>query len=724
MRRRGLSLAQGEREGNRSEAPAERASSAHQAPFKRRTGRRADARLSSLVIDRTDDARRDGRAACAFSPSTGSTMPSIRTFATVAALTAAVALAPSSLASVGDFRVLPYLQNPTTDGMLFTWFTIDDVPGEITISGPGLAKPIVLASTPVLDPVLDYQAPAELSAGGAFPFATTAIFSAPGVPARNWRHLVEVSGLTADTEYSYTVTQGGTSYSNTFRTAPTADTTRSLRMIAISDSETLVLGRTRFREWSKTTPQAPGSSGRPAGTGPGRTDYLVTETLGYRENIKQIESRNADLLIMPGDLIEGTANEQQRRWDEFWRHNAGEYDDLLSSLPIYAAIGNNCIFNGTGAPGTNENVQYARQQWSSYWEWPGNGDPLAQDLYYRADYGPVTIITLCSVGAMGANDNVAPPVGQDINPNFPQNLDTNRAWLNAYPFGDIPDFNIGTAQWNWAVEQLADARAQGQIIIVQWHHTPFSRGIHGTSVTSNQSGDAMRIYAPLMEEYRVAAVLCGHSEVSEQSYFDLDNDGYGVHLWDVGAAGDGLRGVEDAVGATNANITSWRNNPLNPLGQAWVPNPYNQWSADQSEAETWVGNKLLGGGKHYGFLEFDITPLAGGEFEIAFQYWHNFPVTAGDAAFTVTGFELRPYNNRVVLRGPANDLQPIALDPDCAAIDLNQDSVIDGTDLSILLGSWGSCTNSCAFGDINGDGTVDAADLAFLIGAWGSVCGG
>ena len=641
----------------------------------------------------------------------------LRTLALISTSLAALVAATASAQSTADFRVLPYQLNPALDGMQFTWFTINDVPGEISISGEGI-EGFTLNSTPVLVPVLDYQIAAELNAGGNFPFATTAIFSAPGVPARNYRHRVTASGLQPDTEYTYTVTQGASSYTNTFRTAPTTDSSRNLRFIAISDSETLVLGRTRFREWSRSTPQVSGSTGRPAGTGRGKDAYFLTETVGYQENIKNIEARNADMLIFAGDLIEGTSNECQRRWDEFWRHNAGEYDDLFSGMPFVAAIGNNCIYNGGGNGTANPLVQYARNQWSAYFDFPSNNDPLAEDLYFRTDYGPITVITLCSVGAIGAkNDNIAPPQGQDISVNFPFNRDTNRAWLLNYPFGDLPDFNVGTAQWNWAVQELAAARAAGQIIFVQWHHTPYSRGVHGSSVTSTQSGEAMRIYAPLMEQYRVAGVLCGHSEVAEMSYFDLDNDGYGVHLWDVGAAGDGLRGVEDAPGSTAAAITNWRNNPLNPLGAAWTANPYHRWAADQSEPENWNGNQLIGGGKHYGFLEFDVERLKNGEFRISFQNWHTFPLNAGDANFTVTGYELRPYRNRVVLEGPADDLRPIALAPSCADIDLDQDQVVTAADLSIVLAAWGTPS-----GDVTGDGTTNGEDLGALLAGFGSDC--
>jgi hypothetical protein len=46
--------------------------------------------------------------------------------------------------------------------------------------------------------------------------------------------------------------------------------------------------------------------------------------------------------------------------------------------------------------------------------------------------------------------------------------------------------------------------------------------------------------------------------------------------------------------------------------------------------------------------------------------------------------------------------------------DLNDDGVVDGADLGILLGAWGT-----GAGDINGDGTTDGADLGVLLGAWG-----
>lgn len=52
--------------------------------------------------------------------------------------------------------------------------------------------------------------------------------------------------------------------------------------------------------------------------------------------------------------------------------------------------------------------------------------------------------------------------------------------------------------------------------------------------------------------------------------------------------------------------------------------------------------------------------------------------------------------------------------------DLDGNEAVDGVDLGILLGHWGSCSGSCV-ADITRDGEVDSVDLAFLLARWGPV---
>ena len=49
--------------------------------------------------------------------------------------------------------------------------------------------------------------------------------------------------------------------------------------------------------------------------------------------------------------------------------------------------------------------------------------------------------------------------------------------------------------------------------------------------------------------------------------------------------------------------------------------------------------------------------------------------------------------------------------------DLNDDEVVDGADISLVLGYWGHLDTAY---DVDGDGRVDGADLAMVLGAWGA----
>lgn len=48
--------------------------------------------------------------------------------------------------------------------------------------------------------------------------------------------------------------------------------------------------------------------------------------------------------------------------------------------------------------------------------------------------------------------------------------------------------------------------------------------------------------------------------------------------------------------------------------------------------------------------------------------------------------------------------------------DLNGDGSVNGSDLTVLLGAWGTANTAA---DLNGDGSVNGSDLTILLGAWG-----
>lgn len=69
------------------------------------------------------------------------------------AATFCLAIVPAEAAT---FRVNPYLQQPTAEGMLVTWFTEADQAGTLTVTGPALANPLTFESAPVFQPLLSY----------------------------------------------------------------------------------------------------------------------------------------------------------------------------------------------------------------------------------------------------------------------------------------------------------------------------------------------------------------------------------------------------------------------------------------------------------------------------------------------------------------------------------------------------------------------------------------
>ena len=564
---------------------------------------------------------------------------------------------------MSEFRINPYLQNPSSQGIYITWFTEQDIPGRLTITGPGLNNPLALVSTPTFQPLLTYTT-AEKNQ------------NIPGLVQGSWlisdnnyKHSIDVQGLLPGQTYNYTVTLGGETFTSTFKTAPSNTDWSSVRFIAMADSETEPRGRVTNREWQPGA-LATNSIERPAlsdsqwadtfgtsGSGANQTlRYALTETEGYRQNLSVVNSRHPDFLVMPGDLVQGGG--YQPAWDEFFRHNAGEFDSGLSQYPIIPALGNWENFGAlNGGYGTDADgrfgPKFGRDKYHIYFDAPDNGTPEHRDNYYRIDYGPVTILTLDSsngepddrrsnYGGEGQPPKISgreyTGPGTDTQENY------TREQYEAAGGTDLADFNPGSIQWNWVMEQLDDARSQGQIIFVQFHHVPYSSGEHGQPMnhvlSTGQAGTPMRQYHSMFEQYGVAAVLAGHSEMFERSFVDEDGDGIGVSYYDVGVAGDGLRGQKRDGSGLDRPLLNY--------------NEFSQWTADQSEPELWgeVNGvpQLIDGGKHYGHLEVNLhrlNPAGGASAKVVMTPVYVFPIL--DANYNLINTERRVYGDEILL---------------------------------------------------------------------------
>ena len=473
------------------------------------------------------------------------------------------------IASTGlgeEFRVLPYVQNPAPNGITIRWLSNSSEPGTVEFSG---REHDSIKSTPAQASALSYNSFKE-EPGGPH-------------PALPWMHSVRIEGLKTSTEYKYTVTQGQEAHSSSFRTAPGKD--EAVRLIVYSDSET-------EPESSTTDPVA-----WPASTGSNRPDgvknYLVNQTAGYIANCNVMADRKPNLILLVGDLVE--AGGEQRDWDEFWRHNAGQYGTLASSIPILPSLGNHENYGGPGGGYEAAAANLATDKYLTYFDVPDNGatNPKHKGRYYRLDYGPLTLISLDS------SDGLPHKSASDTN----HNLEGSHA----------PDFNPGSEQYRWLELQLADARKKSRFTFVQFHHTMFGSGPHsvpfGQDGFSGQAGIPMRVLLPLLMKYGVDLVFSGHDEMLERSYVEGEEqlaDGqmcpHAIHFYDAGIGGDGLRGP--SVG---------------------FDNPHRQFLAHENAPEVWENGKLISGGKHYGHLEVDVQPGKDGKWSIEVTPVYAFP---------------------------------------------------------------------------------------------------
>lgn len=488
-------------------------------------------------------------------------------------------------ATAADFRVTPYLQNPATNAMTIMWLAETSTVGQLVFwTGDGPTTTVASAGTSAS--TLDYcTAEKSLSGGNR------------SIP---YLHQERVNNLSPSRTYRYRVTQGATTYSNQFRTAPASYA--PVRFAMYADSETEPESTAPTPEW---TNPANGINRK----------YLLSQTAGYASNTAAIKARAPDFLIIAGDLVEAAG--EQRDWDEFWRHNAGALNDLAGQIPILPALGNHEYH--PGLRGNNYSQPHSEQSVSkylTYFDLPPNGAGTVdqQERYYRIDYGPVSVIVL---DTCNGNDAAA---AQDT---------SLRLWTSTGC--KAPDYNIGSTQYQWLVQQLADAQTRSLFTFVAFHHAPYSSGVHGNANTGdNQLGSPIQVLTPTFLQYGVDAVLSGHDEMVEHSILSGQETlpggaqiPHAVHFYDYGVGGDGLRGPNSSS-----------------------PNPQRTFLAHTGSPEVWSGNTLTSGGKHYGHLEINVTTNTTGEWIATLSPFYEFPIMSGTNFLST---ESRLYSDETVL---------------------------------------------------------------------------
>ena len=522
------------------------------------------------------------------------------------------------------FRVTPYVQHPKPDAMSILWFC--EQTGDATLSW--------------------WRADAEESTAQSVQVAGV---EAPALgieknhvslPAQ-YKFSHRLTGLDADTAYNYKVVlagEGGATYANTFRTAPTAF--RPVRFVAYSDSETQTAPKTGSWE----DPTVDHDDGSKAGS----RKYYVAKEEGFASNVCAMAALKPDFVAVAGDLA-GEGSDQDN-WDQYWKHYAGALNDCAGATPILAAPGNH-DYNGYDI--NSDFGEMGMGKYLTYFEYEpntANVDADQKQRFHRLDYGPVAVIFIDPNN--GPNYDPANTYDKWANEYAkPNDRDTNQCMTE-----DVcraPDFNPGSEQYKWIEEQLADAQTNKLFTFLVCHQCPYSIGYHGrknseTGLIGGEgeylSGVPTRCYTNLVFKYGVDGWICGHDEICEHSRLtgveklpDGTEKPTEVHVYDVGYGGDDLRG---------ARRTS-------------EPNPYEVFRAHVDSPEVYDANgTLVSGGKHYGHLEVNVETNELGQWVCRLQ--QNYVFVSKDAQTGALTFDTRTYPDVVVLTNTTYQADPPA----------------------------------------------------------------
>ncbi len=217
---------------------------------------------------------------------------------------------------------------------------------------------------------------------------------------------------------------------------------------------------------------------------------------------KTVMDLKPNLIVCGGDTVEyGTYNSYEKTWESFFRQICTATQGgvpVASTIPHYFAVGNHEIYDPEHdeyASGGLAGASMARFQ--AFCVNPDNGsnDPRWNGRYYAFTFGCATFIVL------------------DLNNTSNDSLDNH----DKIPDGCSPDWEPGSEQYRWMIEQLKIAQRTSAFTFIVAHPSPYSRGEHGTSdkAIDYQRGYELRELDSVFRAYGVDAVFTSHDHMVE-----------------------------------------------------------------------------------------------------------------------------------------------------------------------------------------------------------------
>jgi acid phosphatase type 7 len=276
-------------------------------------------------------------------------------------------------------------------------------------------------------------------------------------------HTVNVTGLTADTKYFYSVGSSTAvlqvETSNFFTTAPLANTTRKIRIAAFGDC------------------------GREGATG---TTNQTNSLAGYKTFLTANSIDAPDAWLLLGDNAYDVGSDAEYG-TKFFTPYTGGTNKILRNHKLYPTPGNH-EYNYSQAT-----VDRTSRAWPYFniFNFPQGGDcggtASGVPNFYSYDIGNIHFLSLDSHGMESSDGN--------------SQMGTNSAT---------------TVMKNWITADLAANTKKW--VIAYWHHPPYSKGSHNSDAAADQQMIDIRTnFIAFLEQKGVDLILGGHSHAYERS---------------------------------------------------------------------------------------------------------------------------------------------------------------------------------------------------------------
>ncbi|MFC1793562.1 purple acid phosphatase family protein [Planctomycetota bacterium] len=228
-------------------------------------------------------------------------------------------------------------------------------------------------------------------------------------------------------------------------------------------------------------------------------DVIIRHRAVYKTAMKL----KPHFIVYGGDAVEyGSYSSDEKTWESFFRQVCTATQGgppFASTIPHYFTVGNHEIYD----PEHDEYVSgglagASMARFQAFCINPDNEskDPRWRGRYYAFTYGCATFIVL------------------DLNNTSDDTLDNH----DKIPDGCSPDWEPGSEQYLWMLEQLQRAQKQSAFTFVFAHPSPYSRGVHGTcdKAIDYQRGFELRALDPVFRRYGVDAVFTSHDHMVER----------------------------------------------------------------------------------------------------------------------------------------------------------------------------------------------------------------